>query len=120
MDHKAIERWLWEDRDFPELLASVDAAFLGHRLEVETGNPVFRFRVGSNEIQQGVTLTDDGRIEIRITCSASEPLRFKVASEGLSDPAVEGGVLKDGVWTLKPACQCPVRLCSARIERRPV
>jgi hypothetical protein len=103
MDHKAIERWLWEDRDFPELLASVDAAFLGHGLEVETGNPVFRFRVGSNEIQQGVTLTDDGRIEIRITCSASEPLRFKVASEGLSDPAVEGGVLKDGVWTLKPA-----------------
>ena len=38
-DHKNIEKWLWEDRDFPELLASVDANYHGHSLESATGLP---------------------------------------------------------------------------------
>ena len=63
MDHKAIEKWLWEDRDFLELLDSVDSEFKGHSIDSSTGYPVFAFRVGQNEMSQSVSLTDEGRIE---------------------------------------------------------
>ena len=66
MDHKSIEKWLWEDRDFPELLAGMDANYLGHSIESSTGEPVFRFRVGKNSFAEAVRFTDDGRLEIAL------------------------------------------------------
>jgi hypothetical protein len=103
MDHKSIERWLWEDRDFLDLLASVDAEFLGHRTESATGDPIFRFRVGANYLEQAVTLTDDGRIEIAIHGKLKQAQKFRVSEKGLSDIKVEGGSLNDGVWALNPS-----------------
>ncbi|MBT4228356.1 MAG: c-type cytochrome, partial [Verrucomicrobia bacterium] len=102
MDHKAIERWLWEDRDFPELLATTDAEFKGHRLDLKTGDPVFSFRVGRNTIQQGVKLTDEGRIVITLLGGLKVAQKFKVTTDGLTDATVKGGTLKDGVWTVGP------------------
>ena len=113
-DHKTIERWLWEDRDFPDLLASVDAEFLGHRLESATGDPVFRMRVGSNFLEQGITLTDDGRVEIAIHGKLKQGQRFKVSESGLADVVVEGGSLQDGVWSLNPS-QGPLYKLTARL-----
>ncbi|MBC8349618.1 MAG: c-type cytochrome [Verrucomicrobia bacterium] len=102
LDHKAIERWLWEDRDFPELLATTDAEFEGHRLDLKTGDPVFSFRVGRNAIQQGVKLTDDGQIVITLLGGLKVAQKFKVSTDGLTDAKVQGGALKDGVWTVGP------------------
>ena len=100
MDHKAIERWLWEDRDFPELLESVDAEFKGHSLDQESGDPEFHFRVAGNLISQKIVLTDDGRIEIIIGGKRSGPQKFQVVSDRLTDILVEGGKLAEGVWTI--------------------
>ena len=113
-DHKTIERWLWEDRDFPDLLASVDAEFLGHRIESATGDPVFRFRVGANHLEQSVILTDDGRVEIAIHGRLKEPQRFKLAAAGLSEIKVEGGTLEGETWTLPPA-EGPLFRLTARL-----
>ena len=82
MDHKAIERWLWEDRDFQELLASTDAEFKGHRIDSTTGAPIFHFRVGRNDIAQAVTLADDGRVEIVIRGKLNDSQKFMVSTKG--------------------------------------
>ena len=99
-DHKAIEKWLWEDRDFPELQASVDAEFSGHRIDSASGRPVFYFRVGQNKLSQAITLTDDGRIEVVVNGRGRHAQSFKVSENGLSDVKVEGGTYKGGVWSL--------------------
>lgn len=99
-DHKSIEKWLWEDRDFSELLASMDANFHGYRLESSSGDPIFRFRVGKNFINQGVTFSQDGRLEIAVRGNLKTAQSFKVDETGLSDLKVEGGKLANGVWTL--------------------
>ena len=64
MDHKAIEM-VMEDRDFPELLSSMDGEYKVFTLESDSV-PVFDFRVGQNIIKQAVNLTDDGLIVIEI------------------------------------------------------
>lgn len=125
MDHKAIEKWLWEDRDFPELQASVDAEFKGHHLigfqpwstAEATYNPFFNFRVGQNVISQSITLTDDGRLVITMGGSLKELQKFKVSTEGLSDIKVQGGTLADGIWTLSsdPGRQSQGHVFSARL-----
>lgn len=102
LDHQAIERWLWEERDFPELQASVDAEFLGHKLDLKTGFPTFRFRLGKSTVEQRITLTDDGRLEIRVNGQLKEPLSFAVDAKRLRNLAVEGGELENGRWVLQP------------------
>ena len=99
-DHKNIEKWLWEDRDFPELLASVDANYHGHSVESASGDPVFRFRVGQNEFLKGVRFTEDGRLAIVLSANLKSAQVFEVAEQGLTDIKVEGGSLADGKWTL--------------------
>ncbi|MEC7861543.1 MAG: hypothetical protein VYC70_02820, partial [Verrucomicrobiota bacterium] len=79
MDHKAIEKWLWEDRDFLELLDSVDSEFKGHSIDSSTGFPVFSFRVGQNEMSQSVSRTDEGGIELIISGALKENQKFKLS-----------------------------------------
>ena len=94
-DHKNIEKWLWEDRDFPELLASVDANYHGHSVESASGDPVFRFRVGQNEFLKGVRFTEDGRLAIVLSANLKSAQVFEVAEQGLTDIKVEGGSFAD-------------------------
>ncbi len=115
MDHPAIEKWLWEKRDFPQLQASMDAEFLGHSLDSESSNPLFRFRVGKNTFSQSVTVTDDGRIEIVILGKPIHPQKFKVNAKNLSDVKVNGGILDNGVWTI-PADNTGAHTFSARMS----
>ncbi|MEM7395586.1 MAG: cytochrome c, partial [Verrucomicrobiota bacterium] len=102
MDHARIERWLWEDRDFPELLASVDADFRGYVLDPASGDPTFLFRVGKNRIRQTIRLTDDGRLSVTVT-GIREPQSFKVSTEGLSDIKAQNSRFENEIWTLKPS-----------------
>jgi len=114
LDDMAVEKWLWEDRDFPELLASVDAEFLGHTLDPVTGDPTFHVRIGKNEILQKVTLSGDGRIEFAIEGKLKEPQKFELAETGLSDVKTEGGTFVGGMWTLDPA-KGPLYKLTARL-----
>lgn len=103
LDDRAVERWLWDKRDFLDLLGAVDAEFLGHELDPTSGDPTFRFRVGPNELAQTVTFSEDGRIMIELRGKLDSPQRFMVSSDGLDGVAVDGGALDAGVWTLDPA-----------------
>jgi hypothetical protein len=114
LDHPAIERWLWEKRDFPELHASMNAEFLGHSLDSESSNPRFHFRVGENTFSQSVQLTNDGRVEIVLHGKLLHPQKFKVSDKNLSDLKVQGGSLTEGVWTLDPKGET-VHTFSARL-----
>ena len=102
LDHAAIEKWLWEKRDFAQLQASMDAEFLGHSLDSESRNPLFRFRVGQNTFSQSVQVTNDGRIEIVLRGKPLQPQKFKVSDKNLSALEVKGGTLENGIWTLSP------------------
>ena len=115
-DHKNIEKWLWEDRDFPELLASVDANYHGHSLESATGDPVFRFRVGQNEFLKGVRFSQGGRLELVLRAELKTNQVFEVSAEGLSDIKVGGGKLADGKWTLQ-AGTAQAYTFSAKLEK---
>ncbi|MAW10379.1 MAG: hypothetical protein ACJ0IB_04070 [Verrucomicrobiales bacterium] len=100
MDHKAIEKWLWEDRDFSELLSSTDAEYGGHRLRSSDSVPVFNFRVGKNKISQSIELTDDGLIVIELSSELVEDQKFKISKDGLTDINVSGGKLSDDQWLI--------------------
>jgi len=114
LDDQAVEKWLWDDRDFRTLLTSVDAKFLGHTLDPVTGDPAFHIRIGKNDIFQKVTLTGDGRIEFVIEGKLKEPQKFKLAENGLSDVKAGGETFTGGVWTLDPAMG-PLHKLTARL-----
>lgn len=102
-DYAAIEKGLWDKVDFDDRLAALDAEFLGHRVASDTGAPSFAFRVGKNKLVETVTLTDDGSIEIAVKGAVLQTQKFKVRESGLSNVQVNGGELRDGVWTLPAA-----------------
>jgi hypothetical protein len=109
-DYEAIERHLWDDKDFADKLAALDAEFLGLQISPETGDPSFRFRVGKNEFLQSVVINDAGVIGITLNGEVKEAQSFQVAAEGLSDVKVEGGKLEGGVWTLEADAKGPFKL----------
>lgn len=114
LDDKAVQRWLWEDRDEAQLLASVDAEYYGHKLDPATGEPTFLFRVGKNKLAESAAFAN-GRFEITVTSKLAEPQQFKVDEAGLTDVVVTGGTLKDGVWSLD-AGKGPVYRLSGRLK----
>jgi mono/diheme cytochrome c family protein len=97
-DEDAIERHLWDPRDFQDKLAAVDAEFRGYRVDPALGTPTFRFRVGRNEFAQTITIDDTGRITIELTATLREPQRFRVRE--LPKAEVSAGELGAGVWNL--------------------
>jgi hypothetical protein len=99
-DFAAIERHLWDDRDFADRLAALDAGFLGHELATGTGDPWFHFHVGPNRFTQEIRLADDAGIVITLRGRVVREQRFRVAVPPLSEVAVEGGSLVDGEWVL--------------------
>ena len=103
LDHGSIKKWLWEDRDFLELLGSVDAEFLGHSLSKEDSAPSFRFRVGQNQLSQAIRFTDTLKLEITISGTLISPQKFQFDDQGLSEIKVTGGSLSGKIITLDPS-----------------
>lgn len=101
-DESAAQRNLHDKTDFLDHLAAIDAEYLGHRIEPSTGRPEFRFRVGRNSFTEAIGIGSDGTVEITLKGKVNETQRFRVGA-GLDGVRVEGGELRDGVWTLKPA-----------------
>ncbi|MFK7741671.1 MAG: c-type cytochrome [Planctomycetota bacterium] len=100
-DEDAIERHLWDPRDFATKLAETDAEFLGYGVDATTGTPTFRFRVGENRFAETVTIDDAGRIEITLDAQLRTQQRFRV--RGLPKAEVSAGTIGAGVWTLAPS-----------------
>lgn len=103
-DHEAATRYLNDGTDFLASLAALDAEYLGHWIDSGTGMPMFRFRVGKNEFTESIVLESDGNLEVVIKGKVKETQKFRVGV-GLNDMKVEGGVLRDGVWTLQPSAK---------------
>ena len=97
-DEEAIERHLWDPRDFADKLAAVDAEFRGYHVDAASGTPTFLFRVGRNEFAQTVMIDDTGRIAIELTATLREAQRFRVRDVPKAE--VSGGKLDAGVWLL--------------------
>lgn len=109
-DYKAIERHLWDGVDFADKLAALDAEFLGNGVSPETGNPIFRFRVGQNKFSETITISDAGEIKIALDGELKTEQRFQVGTAGLADVKVTGGKLVDGVWELPAGAKGPFAL----------
>lgn len=114
-DDAAVEKYLWNDIDFRDRLAGLDAEYLGHHLAAKTGEPGFRFRVGKNLLSESISLTDDSRIVITLDGKVVESQRFKLRGSGLGEVEVEGGELKDGVWSLPPNNESKIYRLKARL-----
>jgi len=109
-DYEAIERLLWDGKDFADKLAALDAEFLGHSVSIETGDPAFRFRVGENTFSEVITISDSGEIKVTLSGELKTEQRFQVAAEGLADAQVTAGALKEGVWVLPAGAKGPFTL----------
>lgn len=109
-DYAAIERFLWDGKDFADKLAALDAEFLGHNVSPETGDPAFRFRVGDNEISEVITISDAGEINITLDGEIKTEQKFQVAAEGLSGTQVTGGEFENGIWSLSAGAKGPFTL----------
>ncbi len=99
-DHAATQRYLWDDIDFMDRLATLDAEYLGHRLQSETGDPAFYFRVGSNVLAETISISDSGALKVTLIGKIHNAQKFLVSKNGLSEVTVSGGRLVDGVWEI--------------------
>jgi len=118
-DFETIKRYLWDAKDFADMLAEIDADYLGHRIASGTGATVFRFRVGKNEFEQSVSIGITGAISITLAGELKEAQRFQVRADGWSDVRVTGGELKNQQWSLPAGAKGPFKL-EANIAIGPV
>ena len=122
LDHKAVERYVWDDRDFSDYLAETDAEFLGHSLDLKTGEPSFQFRVGRNVINEKITMTDSGGIEIELSGTLKSPQKFKLGDVGLADVKVEGAGFANNTLIMKKgksSAKLTARLAGGGLVARP-
>jgi hypothetical protein len=117
-DNAAIEKHLWDKVDFAERLANLDAEFLGHRAPTANTDPAFRFRVGKNQFEQTISISDQGAIAITLTGETLEAQNFQIAATQLSELKVEGGMLKDATWSIPAGAKGPFKL-QAKIKVEP-
>ena len=108
-DHAAIEKHVWDDRDFAEKLASLDADYLGHQLDPATGSPIFHFRVGQNTLTHAVDIDDAGRLTITLDGKLASDQTFRAAQLGaaLSNPKVNVGTLDNQTWKIPAGTDGP-------------
>ena len=101
LDHAAIKKWLWDEKDFSARLASTDAEFLGYELSKEASFPTFKFRVGGNTVSQTVDFDDEGSLTITIA-GVRTPMKFQIDAGKLGEVQVNGEILKEDIFTLDP------------------
>ena len=115
-DSEAQIKFLNDKADHLDRLAALDAEYLGHQLTPKTGEPSFRFRVGKNTLTQDVRITDNGEISIVVRGKIDQPQSFRLRADGLTDVRVEGGEMKDNVWTLPVSADGKPHTLKARFD----
>jgi mono/diheme cytochrome c family protein len=115
-DSDAQIKYLNDKTDHLDRLAALDAEYLGHSLTPKPGYPVFMFRVGKNTLAQYVRISDDGELSIVIRGTIDQPQSFRLRADGLTDVRVEGGEMKDNVWTLPVSADGKLHTLKARFD----
>lgn len=113
-DSKAQVKYLNDKADHLDRLAALDAEYLGHSLTPKPGYPVFMFRVGKNILTQDVRISDDGELTLVVRGKIDQPQSFRLRADGLNDVRVEGGEMKDNVWTLPVSADGKLHTLKAR------
>lgn len=114
-DSEAQIKYLNAKADHLERLAALDAEYLGHSLKPKPGYPVFMFRVGKNTLAQDILISDDGELSVILRGDIKETQSFRLRADGLTDVHVEGGELKDNVWTLPVSADGKLHTLKARL-----
>ncbi|MES2982355.1 MAG: c-type cytochrome [Verrucomicrobiota bacterium] len=99
-DYAAVEKHLWDKVDFADRLAAIDAAFLVYQAPTGSADPSFRFRVGKNNFEQTVSISDKGAINITLNAFMKEEQKFQITTSQLIDVKVQGGSVESGIWTI--------------------
>jgi len=107
-DNAAITKHLWDGKNFLDKLKAIDAEFLGLGIKDQTGQPVFRFRVGENRFTQTITIGDAGEVHVELEGEVKTEQRFRFATDGITDAKVEAGQLVDGVWVIPAGAKSPL------------
>lgn len=113
-DSKAQIKYLNDKADHLDRLAALDAEYLGHSLTPKPGYPVFMFRVGKNILTQDVRISDDGELTLVVRGKIDQPQSFRLRADGLNEVRVEGGEMKDNVWTLPVSADGKLHTLKAR------
>jgi hypothetical protein len=101
-DTTTMKAALNDTRDHLDLLAAVDAQFLGYSRDSRDKNasPVFKYRVGQNVMDVATSISDRGEIVVSVTGTLKTPQVFALNSHFFNGAAVNGGTLDQGRWTL--------------------
>lgn len=102
-DWETIDASLHNAKDHLELLAEVDAKFLGYSLDSSRADasPTFHYRVGQNEIFAQTKISANGATQIHLTGSLATEQSFAINTATLAQATVDTGKLgTDGLWTL--------------------
>ncbi|MDQ8186035.1 family 16 glycoside hydrolase [Pelagicoccus sp. SDUM812002] len=102
-DFDTINASLNSEQDHLELLAEIDARFLGYTLPSQPADasPTFHYRVGKNNLSMQTVIEKDGSAKIHLSGNLSEPQTFKANIDTLHGARVSHGSLdEEGLWTL--------------------
>lgn len=101
-DTTTMKAALNDTRDHLDLLAAVDAQFLGYSRDSRDKNasPAFKYRVGQNVMEVATSISDRGEIVVSVTGTLKTPQVFALNSHFFNGAAVNGGTFAQGRWTL--------------------
>lgn len=101
-DQETIAKSLNSKRDHAEMLADIDAQFLGYSLDssVPNADPQFAYRVGKNTLNIGFRVDPNGNAEFLLSGKIRETQRFLINTEMLTDVEVSVGEIKDAEWKI--------------------
>ena len=101
-DFDRVEQALYSDIDHLDQLAAVNAQFLGYEhdsRELETA-PIFRYRVGDNQLAVQTQLQADGQVQVHVQAELQNAQEFRVNQQVLTRAEVSHGSLEQNVWAL--------------------
>lgn len=118
LDIPAIEKYVWEETDFADRLANLDAEFLGYELDPKTSTPSFNFRVGKNTFNQSIRLTES-HVSITLEAKVNEKQQFTLRNEGIKNITADGAKLEQSTITLEPSKVTQVIHINATLDVKP-
>ncbi|EDY82099.1 hypothetical protein VDG1235_1719 [Verrucomicrobiia bacterium DG1235] len=101
-DWPTIDASLNNPKDHLQLLAEIDAQFLGYTLDSTQPDaaPIFNYRIGQNHISTQTLIAADGSTQIILTGSLATSQTFSLNPSALAKPSVTAGSLANNRWTL--------------------
>src|SRR5690606_7306815 len=92
-DYETTERSLRSEKDHLEMLAEVDAAFLGYSRDSADPRaaPAFEFRIGENRIALSLQIADDGQAALAFSRTLAREQSFLVNPGALPGARSDAG-----------------------------